>query len=163
MPRAQVPGRTGVDLKPETVGELAAHPRIVGIKEATGDNSRVATLRELCGSDFVLVSGEDSQSLDFVHAGGDGVISVTANVAPSKMQEMMTLAKTDLAQAKLIDDTLAPLHDKLFCEANPIPVKWALSRAGRIPPGIRLPLTELSPNFHADIEAAMTTAGVDFI
>lgn len=156
-----VPGRTGVDLKPETVAILSKHPGIVGIKEATGDNSRVATLRAECGDDFLLLSGEDSASLDFVLKGGDGVISVTSNIAPREMQEMMALARAGSSEeAKTIDDKLAGLHDKLFCEANPIPAKWALYRAGKIGPGIRLPLTELSERYHADLEEAMTAAGL---
>ncbi|KAJ8603815.1 hypothetical protein CTAYLR_000241 [Chrysophaeum taylorii] len=156
-----VPGRTGVDLKPETVGDLAAHPRIVGLKEATGDVSRVSALRAACGDDFVLVSGDDATSLDFVAAGGDGTISVTANVAPRAFQDVMTLGKKgDLDAAREMDASLAALHADLFCESNPIPVKWALQRMGRIPPGIRLPLTELAPDYHARVEAAMHAAGV---
>ncbi|MEM9148736.1 MAG: dihydrodipicolinate synthase family protein, partial [Pseudomonadota bacterium] len=98
-----VPGRTGVDMHVDTVAELAKHPRIIDIKQATGDVARVPVLRDLCGDDSLLVSGDDATSLDFVAAGGDGVISVTTNIAPRQMQQTMTLGKTDLAAAREID------------------------------------------------------------
>ena len=122
-----VPGRTGVDLLPETVARLAAHPNVRGIKEATGDNGRVAALRDACGGDLLLYSGEDAMGREFVELGGDGVISVTANVAPAAMARMLRAPAG--AAARAIDDSLRPLHEKLFCQANPIPVKYALHRA----------------------------------
>ena len=154
-----VPGRTGVDLLPATVAELARHDRIVGIKEATGDNARVAVLREQCGDDFLLYSGEDAMGREFVALGGDGVISVTANVAPRDMQTM--LANPNKSSSIKIDAKLRALHEKLFVQANPIPVKWALHRAGRMGAGIRSPLAALEPQFHEDIDDALRLADVD--
>mmetsp|Transcript_16008 Transcript_16008/g.47619 ORF Transcript_16008/g.47619 Transcript_16008/m.47619 type:complete len:324 (-) Transcript_16008:27-998(-) len=153
-----VPGRTGVDLLPETVAALSTHERIVGIKEATGDNGRVATLRAACGDDFLLYSGEDAMGREFVALGGDGVISVTANVAPAAMSEM--LAAPSSAKALRVDDALRPLHEKLFCQANPIPVKWALHRAGRMQAGIRSPLMVLDERFRGDVDDALAAAGI---
>jgi len=155
-----VPGRTGVDLKPETVAELSAVSNIIGVKEATGDNTRVKSLRELIGPDFKLYSGEDAACKDFVLAGGNGVISVTSNVAPKEMHEMMMAALAgDVAKANKIDSTLQMLHKNLFLEANPIPVKWAVHRLGRVGPGIRAPLVGLDPALHSKLEDAIRAAG----
>ena len=151
-----VPGRTGVDLLPETVARLAAHPNVAGIKEATGDNGRVAALRDACGPDFLLYSGEDAMGREFVELGGDGVISVTANVAPAAMARMLRAPAG--AAARAVDDALRPLHEKLFCQANPIPVKYALHRARGLATGIRPPLAPLEAEFHADIDAALAAA-----
>ena len=154
-----VPGRTAVDLKPETVAELAEHPRIFGIKEATGDLARVAELRELIGDKFMLFSGEDSNALDFTLAGGDGVISVTSNVAPGRQHDIFAAALAgDVETARALNEPLNMLHQRLFFQANPIPVKWALSRMGRIDTGIRLPLTELEPIYHLQLEEALREA-----
>ncbi len=157
-----VPGRTAVDLKPETVARLAQIDNIIGIKEATGDVSRVQQLRAQTPDDFVLLSGDDATFREFIELGGDGVISVTTNVAPAAMAKVAALqAAGDTEAAKALDATLQPLHDKLFVEANPIPVKWALYRQGLIPCGaLRLPLTELSSHFHAEVEQALDAAGV---
>ena len=156
-----VPGRTGVDLLPETVARLAGHPRIFGIKEATGEVSRVAELRELCGPDLMLYSGDDPSSRDFMLAGGHGVVSVTANVAPAVMVEMCRSALAGESEtAAELDAPLADLHRDLFIESNPIPVKWALQRMGLIGGGLRLPLVELAPNNHAVIESALQRAGL---
>jgi 4-hydroxy-tetrahydrodipicolinate synthase len=155
-----VPGRTAVDLKPETVARLAEHPRIFGIKEATGEIERVDRLRELCGTGFALFSGDDPTAREFLLAGGQGVVSVTANVAPRAMAAMCSAAVAgDAAGAEALDAPLAALHRDLFVEANPIPVKWALERMGRIPPGIRLPLTPLSAGHRAAVEQALREAG----
>jgi 4-hydroxy-tetrahydrodipicolinate synthase len=155
-----VPGRTVADMKPETVARLAAHPRIFGIKEATGELERVQALRDLCGSAFRLYSGDDATALEFMRRGGHGVVSVTANVAPAAMARMCRAAlRGDNAEAAEIDGMLADLHRDLFVEANPIPVKWALERMGRIGPGIRLPLTPLSPTARPALEAALRRAG----
>ena len=157
-----VPGRTAVDLLPATVARLAPHRHIVSIKEATGDLDRVAVLRDTCGPDFSLLSGDDATSAEFMLAGGDGVISVTANVAPARMRALCDAARAgDRVAAERIDGTLQPLHRDLFVESNPIPVKWAVRRMGLIGPGIRLPLTELSPEHHRVVESAMITAGVE--
>ncbi|KAJ1446235.1 hypothetical protein M885DRAFT_547279 [Pelagophyceae sp. CCMP2097] len=155
-----VPGRTGVDMLPETVAALALHDRIVGVKEASGDAARAALLRKLCGEDFLLYSGDDATSLDFCLKGGDGVISVTAAVAPREMQAMIEAASLDVDTARVIDASLAGLHRDLFVQANPIPVKWALQRAGRIPSGIRLPLVGLDAAYHSLLEDAMRAADV---
>ena len=140
-----VPGRTVADLKPATVARLAQHPRIFGIKEATGELDRVEAIRGLCGPEFRLYSGDDATAREFMRLGGHGVVSVTANVAPAAMAQMCRAALAgDHAQAAEIDGLLADLHRDLFVESNPIPVKWALERMGLIPSGIRLPLTPLS-------------------
>jgi 4-hydroxy-tetrahydrodipicolinate synthase len=156
-----VPGRTGVDLKPDTVIKLAGHPNIQGIKEATGELNRVRVLREACGVDFSLLSGDDATCCEFMLQGGDGVISVTANVAAAGMRELCDAAiARKRADAERIDARLQPLHRTLFCESNPIPVKWAVQQMGLIGPGIRLPLTPLAPQFHAAVLEAMAAASV---
>jgi 4-hydroxy-tetrahydrodipicolinate synthase len=156
-----VPGRTACDMTPETVGRLASVPNIIGIKEATADLARVDRIRELCGKDFMLVSGDDATTREFILRGGDGVISVTANVAPRSMHEMVGLAlKGDKEGSKAIDDRLAGLHKNLFVEANPIPVKWALNKMGLIEKGIRLPMTWLSEQYEGAVLEAMKQAGV---
>lgn len=156
-----VPGRTAVDLKPETVIRLAAHEHIVSIKDATSDMSRVAELRDGCGSQFSLLSGEDATACEFMLAGGDGVISVTANVAPERMRALCDVAVAGRRdEAERIDATLQPLHKALFLESNPIPVKWAVEQMGLAGAGIRLPLTPLSSAHHDAVRAAMDTAGV---
>jgi 4-hydroxy-tetrahydrodipicolinate synthase len=142
-----VPGRTGVDLKPETVIKLASHPNIHAIKEATGELNRVHVLRDACGSEFKLLSGDDATGCEFMLQGGDGVMCDAA-IAGKR------------AEAEEIDAHLQPLHRTLFCESNPIPVKWAVQRMGLIGPGIRLPLTPLAPQYHAAVLEAMTAANV---
>ncbi len=156
-----VPGRTAVDMVPATVARLAGHANIFGIKEATGDVSRVASLRELCGDAFALYSGDDPTAREFMLAGGQGVVSVTANVAPRAMAAMCKAAIAGDAEAAAgFDAPLAALHNDLFVEANPIPVKWALQRMGLIPGGIRLPLLPLSDDKQPVVESALRTAGV---
>ncbi len=156
-----VPGRTVADLQPETVARLARHPRIFGIKEATGELDRVASIRRLCGEQFRLFSGDDASAREFMNLGGHGVVSVTANVVPAAMAQMCRAALAgDAAEAARLDAKLADLHRDLFIEANPIPVKWALERMGRIPAGIRLPLTPLSAAAQPRVEAALRRAGV---
>ena len=120
-----VPSRTGCDLLPETVGRLAKVKNIIGIKEATGNLTRVNQIKELVSDDFVLLSGDDASALDFMQLGGHGVISVTANVAARDMAQMCKLAaEGHFAEARVINQRLMPLHNKLFVEPNPIPVKW---------------------------------------
>jgi 4-hydroxy-tetrahydrodipicolinate synthase len=156
-----VPGRTGVDLLPETVARLATHPEIFGIKEATGEVDRVAKLRELCGAEFMLYSGDDETSREFMLAGGNGVVSVTANVAPAAMASMCQAALAgDADKAAELDRPLAGLHHDLFVESNPIPVKWALHRMGLIGDGLRLPLVALAEENQAVVEAALEQAGL---
>ena len=156
-----VPGRTACDMLPDTIGRLAAIDNIIGVKEATGDLARVATLRQLCGEHFDLVSGDDATTREFVLRGGQGTISVTANVAPAAMHAMVAAALAgDADEAARLDQPLAGLHRDLFLEANPIPVKWALAEMGRIPPGIRLPLTTFSGEYHQALRDSMAEAGI---
>ncbi|MDP6437104.1 MAG: 4-hydroxy-tetrahydrodipicolinate synthase [Gammaproteobacteria bacterium] len=156
-----VPGRTGVDLLPETVARLCDHPRIFGIKEAAGEVKRVGQLRELCGDDFYLYSGDDPTAREFMLAGGNGVVSVTANVAPAGMAAMCKAALGgDAGLAAEIDDALADLHHNLFVESNPIPVKWALERLGLAEAGIRLPLVRMDVSNEPVVEAALQRAGL---
>lgn len=158
-----VPGRTSVDLQPETVARLAKIKNIVALKDATGDLKRVARHRELCGDDFALLSGDDLTSLDFMRLGGDGVISVTNNIAAADMAQMLRLAKEgNYAEAEVINKRLEPLHKQLFIESNPIPVKWAAYKIGLIKQaGLRLPLTTLSDNAQPIVHQAIIDAGVN--
>jgi 4-hydroxy-tetrahydrodipicolinate synthase len=157
-----VPGRTACDMQAETVARLAPHSNIVGIKEATGDMPRIHDLRAQCGDDFAILSGEDWMACDVIlDGGGDGVISVTANVAPAAMHRMCELALAgDAAGARAVDATLRGLHEKLFIESNPIPVKWAVAEMGLMGHSLRLPLTPLSAELHAQVRAAMQQASV---
>ena len=155
-----VPGRTACDMQADTVARLSSVPNIVGIKEATGDLARARRIRELCGEDFALYSGDDATGCDFLLQGGNGVISVTSNIAPKLMHEMSAAAIAGNAEtARAADAKLAAAHRALFVEANPIPVKWALEQMGLIGPGIRLPLTPLSESFHETVRAALRQAG----
>jgi 4-hydroxy-tetrahydrodipicolinate synthase len=156
-----VPGRTACDMQPETVGRLAPVPNIVGIKEATGDISRVGRIRALCGADFDIFSGDDATARELILAGGQGVISVTANIAPAAMHRMCAAALAgDRETAAEVDADLAGLHRDLFLEANPIPVKWALEEMGRIRAGIRLPLTWFSEKYREPLRNSMRQAGL---
>jgi 4-hydroxy-tetrahydrodipicolinate synthase len=156
-----VPSRTACDLLPATVERLASHPQIIGIKEATGSIERGRELLARCGDDFLLLSGDDASCRALVGAGAQGVITVTGNVAPRLMHEMMEAALAgDADTARELDGRLAGLHTALFVEPNPIPVKWALHRLGLIGPGIRLPLVELAEAQRVVVLAAMRRAGV---
>jgi 4-hydroxy-tetrahydrodipicolinate synthase len=157
-----VPGRTAVDLLPETVARLSEIKVIAGLKDATGDLSRVQKHRELCRDDFVLLSGDDSTGLDFVKLGGNGVISVTNNIAAADMAKMMHLALNgQFAEAEAINQRLMPLHKDLFVESSPIPVKWAAHQLGLIELGdLRLPLTTLSEKAQPIVAEAMKLAGL---
>jgi 4-hydroxy-tetrahydrodipicolinate synthase len=156
-----VPGRTACDMLPETIIRLSSVDNIIGVKEATADLSRVKQIREGTGNNFLLVSGDDATTKDFILEGGDGVISVTANVAPKAMHEMCELAlKGDVDGATRIDETLVGLHKELFIESNPIPVKWAVYRLGLIQAGIRLPMTWMSASAEPQVLKAMQQAGV---
>lgn len=158
-----VPGRTSVDMLPETVAELAPVSNIIGVKEATGDTSRVAKLRALCGDEFKLYSGDDGTSREFLLLGGNGVISVANNIVPKGFKAMCDAALAgDADKALALDKPLRGLYSKLFLEANPIPVKWAAHRMGLIEQGeIRLPLTELSGEFHGQLIEAMQSAHIE--
>lgn len=156
-----VPSRTHCDLLPETVIRLASIANIIGLKEATGEISRIDQLRSDCPDDFLLYSGDDATACEFCLHGGHGVISVTANVAPRLMSEMIAAAVAgDQLRAESINDQLAALHSDLFVESNPIPVKWAVHEMGLMPNGIRLPLTTLSADFEETVRAAMHSASV---
>jgi 4-hydroxy-tetrahydrodipicolinate synthase len=156
-----VPGRTACDLLPETASRLSQLPNIVGLKEATGDLERVGRLRELCGESFGLYSGDDASGCEFMLLGGNGVISVTSNVAPRLMQEMCKAALAgDRETAEAMNARLDGLHHGLFVESNPIPVKWAVAEMGLAPAGIRLPLTWLSEHGQSEVRAAMKQAGI---
>ena len=156
-----VPSRTSCDLLPETVARLAAHRRIIGIKEATGDVARGEAVRRLCPEDFLLLSGDDPTAVALMRIGARGVISVTANVVPRAMHEVCTAALAGrFDQAAALDRHIVPLHQALFVEPNPIPVKWAAERMGLIAAGIRLPLTPLSEARRAAVEKAMREAGI---
>lgn len=156
-----VPGRTAVDILPATVGRLSRVPRIVGIKEAVGEAARIRELLAACAPGFAVLSGDDLTARDAIGVGAVGVISVTANVAPRAMADMVAAAlKGDRAGATQIDQRLVALHRNLFVESNPIPVKWAVHRMGLAGPAIRLPLTELSPEYHAVVTESLFAAGV---
>jgi len=156
-----VPGRTAVDMQASTVARLSKIKNIIGIKEATGDIQRVRDIIAQCDAGFELYSGDDATSTEFLLAGGNGVISVTANVAPKAMHDMCLAALAgDAKRSNEINAPLIALHRDLFVEANPIPVKWALSAMGLIPPGIRLPLTSLSEQYHGTVRQALQKADV---
>lgn len=156
-----VPSRTQCDLLPETVIRLAAIPNIIGLKEATGEVSRLDQLRSGCPDEFLFYSGDDATACEFCLYGGNGVISVTANVAPRLMAEMTAAAMVgDRSRAEAINDQLAALHTALFVESNPIPVKWAVHEMGLIHSGIRLPLTKLSTGLEQKVHEAMQIASV---
>lgn len=154
-----VPGRTACDMLPDVVEQLSRIDNIVGIKEASGEVERFAELVSRCGPDFDVLSGEDHLALDGMVAGGRGVISVTANVAPAAMHEMCALALAgDVEGARLVDERLRDLHAAMFFESNPIPAKWALQDMGLIKEGIRLPLTPLSEIYHERVRSAIHSA-----
>ncbi|GMH80449.1 hypothetical protein TL16_g08552, partial [Triparma laevis f. inornata] len=158
-----VPSRTGLDMLPETVKLVAdsVGPIVVGIKEATGDVSRVEPIKKMCGSNFLMWSGDDGTGAEFVLKGGDGVISVTANVAPKTMQEIMLAAlKKDEGKVKELNEGLLKVHDELFCQANPIPVKYALWKMGKMERGIRCPLAELEEEYWGVVDGALESAGL---
>ena len=151
-----VPGRTVADLMPETVARLAAHPGIVGLKEATGSVARIKDLKAQVPDDFALLSGEDGMNVELMEAGCVGVISVTANVVPAALAAICEAALAgDFAKARELDASLAALHEALFLEPNPIPVKWALAAMDRMKGGIRLPLTPLSAEAQGPLRAAL--------
>jgi 4-hydroxy-tetrahydrodipicolinate synthase len=156
-----VPSRTVADLQNETVLRLAEIPNIVGLKESTSNIERVTNLMKQMPRDFLVFSGNDDAALAYILLGARGVISVTANVAPRLMSEMCAAALArDLPRAIAANDKLLGLHRNLFLEANPIPVKWALQKMGRIADGIRLPLTPFASQYHDALLLAMREAGI---
>lgn len=156
-----VPGRTACDMENDTVVRLSSIANIVGIKDATGDVPRGVDLIQRCGSEFAVYSGDDATAVELILAGGKGDISVTANVAPAEMAKLCEAAlRGDVEQARSIHQQLMPLHDKLFIEANPIPVKWAMAEMGLMEGTLRLPLTELSESCQPILRAAMRESAV---
>ena len=156
-----VPTRTAVDMLPATVARLSREKHIAGIKEAVGDAARVRELVASCAEGFKVLSGDDLTAREVIGVGATGVISVTANVAPRAMADMVAAAlRGDRAGATQIDQRLVALHRNLFVESNPIPVKWALARMGLMGGALRLPLTELSPEFHAIVTESLFAAGI---
>lgn len=157
-----VPSRTGCDMLPITVARLAEIKNIIGIKEATGNLSRVSQIQELVNNDFILVSGDDATALDSMQLGSQGVISVTANIAACEMVKLCTLAQEgNFAEARRLNQSLMHLHQTLFCEPNPIPVKWAAKQLGLIAEDkLRLPMTPLSAAGQAKTTLALIKAGL---
>jgi 4-hydroxy-tetrahydrodipicolinate synthase len=156
-----VPGRTVADLATETTLRLTKVPGIVGIKDATGDLARVSDLLKRAPKSFAVYSGNDDTALALMLLGGHGVISVTANVAPRLMSELCKAALAgDLSGARALNNRLLPLHLKLFVEPNPVPVKWALAKMGRIGSGIRLPMVPLAEANQPVVEAALSELGL---
>ncbi len=156
-----VPGRTGCDMKAETTLRLAQLPNIVGVKEATGDLERAKFLIDNAPEGFAIYSGDDPTAIELILLGGDGNISVTANVAPAQLSQVCRLALEGKAdEARQLQQQLMPLHRSLFVESNPIPVKWAMYEMGLIGPGIRLPLTFLAEQFHEEVRNALRQCSV---
>lgn len=155
-----VPSRTACDLLPETVARLAKIPNIIGIKEATGHLDRALAIFDLCGKSFLVFSGDDPTALSLLSRGAHGVISVTANILPDKMHALCEAAfSQNTLLMEQLNQALMPLHKNLFLESNPIPTKWALHKMGRIPAGIRLPLTTLNKQYHATLEKILYETG----
>ncbi|WP_449434473.1 4-hydroxy-tetrahydrodipicolinate synthase [Pseudomonas putida] len=156
-----VPGRTSCDMQAETVIRLSSVPNIIGIKEATGDLVRAKAILDGVSEDFLVISGDDPTAVELILLGGKGNISVTANVAPREMADLCEAAMAgDAEKARAIHEKLMPLNKGLFCEANPIPVKWALVEMGLMHKGIRLPLTWLSESCHEQVRTALRQSGV---
>ena len=156
-----VPGRTVADMSNETIARLAKIPGIVGVKDATGNIGRGTELLRMVPASFAVYSGDDPTAMALMFCGGAGNISVTANVAPRAMHELCVAAMAgDIATAVKINNRVLPLHQKLFVEPNPVPVKWALAEMGLMPAGLRLPLVALSSDFHDTVRGALREAGV---
>lgn len=156
-----VPGRTAVDLLPATAARLSQLPGIAGIKEAVAETTRIRELVDSCATGFEVLSGDDLTARDAIGVGAVGVISVTGNVAPRAMADMIAAAiRGERALATQIDQRLVALHRNLFVESNPIPVKWAVSRMGLAGGTLRLPLTELAPEYHALVVESLFAAGI---
>jgi 4-hydroxy-tetrahydrodipicolinate synthase len=156
-----VPGRTVADMSNDTVLRLTQVPGIIGVKDATGNIARGSDLIRLAPKSFAVYSGDDPTAMALMFCGAGGNISVTANVAPRAMHKLCVAAmQGNVAEAVEINNTLLPLHLKLFVEPNPVPVKWAMTEMGLIPPGIRLPLSPLASEFHPAVRAALRESGV---
>ncbi|MDA9724683.1 4-hydroxy-tetrahydrodipicolinate synthase [Gammaproteobacteria bacterium] len=155
-----VPSRTASFIEPETVQRLSSHQNIIGIKDATGDMKNLTEVLKLCEEDiksknFFLYSGDDFSSLEFLKRGGHGTISVSSNVVPKIISEICLFVQSDFSKAKKLDDKIKNLNQNLFCESNPIPVKWALYQMGLIKKGIRLPLVQLHDSFKESLKYSL--------
>ena len=155
-----VPSRTASFIEPETVLKLSLHENIIGIKDATGDMQNHKKVLDLCkkeidSDNFLLYSGDDFSFLEFLKLGGHGTISVTSNVVPNLVANICNLINSNFQEAKKLDDSLQNLNKNLFCESNPIPVKWALYQMGMIKKGIRLPLVELNQSFRISLKESL--------
>ncbi|MGE4535544.1 MAG: 4-hydroxy-tetrahydrodipicolinate synthase [Desulfovibrio sp.] len=157
-----VPGRTSVNLLPETLAVMKKEiPQVVGIKEATGDLSQVSRVLEFCGEDFMVLSGDDPTGLPTMAIGGRGIISVVSNFAPAKMAAMCDAALAgDLTKAKALHYELSPLYRAAFVETNPVPAKTALEMMGRFPAEVRLPMVPLQPQNREKLKTALASAGL---
>jgi 4-hydroxy-tetrahydrodipicolinate synthase len=156
-----VPGRTVADMSNDTILRLAQVPGIIGVKDATGNIGRGTDLIRLAPKSFAVYSGDDPTAMALMFCGGRGNISVTANVAPRAMHQLCAAAMSGkVAEAVAINNKLLPLHNKLFVEPNPVPVKWAMTQMGLIPVGIRLPLVSLAGEYHETVRAALRESGV---
>lgn len=156
-----VPGRTVADMANETILRLAQIPGVIGVKDATGNIARGADLMRLKSAEFAVYSGDDATAMALMFCGAKGNISVTANIAPRGMHELCDAAMNQrVAEAIAINNKLFPLHNKLFVEPNPVPLKWAMAEIGLIPPGMRLPIVPLAAEYHDVVRAAMRESGV---
>lgn len=156
-----VPGRTVADMSNETILRLAQIPGVIGVKDATGNIARGIDLMRLKPAEFMVYSGDDATAMALMLCGAKGNISVTANIAPRGMHELCDAAMNQrVAEAITINNKLAPLHNKLFVEPNPVPLKWAMAEIGLIPPGMRLPIVPLAAEYHDVVRAAMRESGV---
>ena len=156
-----VPGRTVADMANETILRLAQVPGVIGVKDATGNIARGADLMRLKPAEFAVYSGDDATAMALMFCGAKGNISVTANIAPRGMHELCDAAMNQrVAEAIAINNKLFPLHNKLFVEPNPVPLKWAMAEIGLIPPGMRLPIVPLAAEYHDIVRAAMRESGV---
>ncbi len=156
-----IPSRTACDLKPETVAKLSSIKNIIGIKEGSGELSRVSVLRKLCRDDFLLYSGDDMNALPTILSGGDGVISVAGNLIPEKMRALCYAALNgEVEEARKLDRTLCDFYSKLFIETNPIPIKWCMEKVSKITAHVRLPLTPLTSTCYAPLEKALHELGL---
>lgn len=157
-----VPGRTVADMQAETVARLASHENIAAIKEATGDINRLKAIQALVDDEFLFFSGDDFTALEFLEAGGHGIVTVSGNVVPEAITRLCKLVRSGrLGEARELDSSLQPLNDVLFAESNPIPVKWALQEMKLIRTNLRLPLTTFDTQYHDQMRAALRRAGVD--
>lgn len=156
-----IPGRSVINIADATLARLAEIPNIAGVKDATGDLARVSTLRHLVGDRLTLLSGEDMTAVGFNAMGGRGCISVTSNIAPKACAHIQNLSLAGkCAEALVAHETLVPLHNSMFCETNPVPVKYAVSLLGKGSPSVRLPLVEASPEAKTLVQSAMRAAGL---